>query len=329
VPELLVVDNGREFYSRHFEDACLQLAVRVDHAPPRSGAYKGTVERWFGTHNTRLLHELPGTTFSDIFERGDYDPVKHAVISLDALLELVHVWVVDVYHQQVQRGLGDIPYRRWNEAAAEHPPRLPRRADELDVLVGCTAERRIGNCGIELFTLRYNSPELGLIRRALAPGQKARLKYDPTDLSAIHVLDPARNTYLAIPALDREYTHRLTLFQHDVIRRYARRVLAERVDTAALLRARQRIEEIVARERVLQRRLGARRRVARFLDLGEPDYGRVDTTTLAADAPERETAGEGVLSAAAIRPVSALTTDVDEAAWRADYELPRRGEEWR
>lgn len=83
-----MTDNGKEFYSRHFEDACLQLGIRLQYAPPKCAWYKGTMERWFGTQNTRLLHELPGATFSNIFDRGDYDPQKHAVISLEALLEI-------------------------------------------------------------------------------------------------------------------------------------------------------------------------------------------------------------------------------------------------
>lgn len=330
VPELLVVDNAKEFYSRHFEDACLQLSIQVDYAPPRCGAYKGTIERWFGTQNTRLLHELPGTTFSDIFDRGDYDPAKHAVISLDALLELIHVWIVDVYHQQVQRGLGDIPHRRWSAAVAEHPPGLPRSASDLDVLVGCVAERRITNSGIELFTLRYNSPELGLIRRSVPRGEKVRLKYDPADLSAIYVLDPARDSYVAVPALDEQYTRRLTLWQHDVIRRYARRTIAEQVDTAGLVRARERIEQIVARERVLQRRLGGRQSVARFLDLGQPDYATARASTVAGVTNDSEmTADRALVRAPSADPIGTPAGCDDESGWSANYDLPRRGEEQR
>jgi putative transposase len=282
VPELLVVDNAKEFYSRHFEDACLQLGIQIDYAPPQCGAYKGVVERWFGTQNTRLLHELPGTTFSNIFDRGDYDPVKHALISLDALLELTHIWIVDVYHQQAHRGLGDIPHRRWMEAAAQSPPKPSPSAERLDVLVGCVAERRVTRSGIELFTLRYNSPELGLIRRALGSGERAHLKYDPTDLSRVWVLDPTRAAYVSVPALDAEYTRGLTLYQHRVISRYARRQLAEHVDVDALARARQRIEQIVARERVAEPRLAGRQKIARFLDLGQPRYDRRGTTDASA-----------------------------------------------
>jgi putative transposase len=49
LPERLVVDNGKEFHSRHFDDACLQLGIGIQYAPPKCAWYKGTMERWFGT----------------------------------------------------------------------------------------------------------------------------------------------------------------------------------------------------------------------------------------------------------------------------------------
>jgi hypothetical protein len=47
----------------------------------------------------------------------------------------------------------------------------------------------VSRSGIELFTLLYNSSELGLIRRRLGEGEKVMVKYDPTDISVIHVWD--------------------------------------------------------------------------------------------------------------------------------------------
>jgi putative transposase len=331
VPELLVVDNAKEFYSRHFEDACLQLGIRVQYAPPRCAWYKGTMERWFGTQNTRLLHELPGATFSNIFERGDYDPQKHAVISLEALLELVHTWIVDLYQQQVQRGVRDIPYRRWIEAISAWPPNLPPRAQELDVLIGCVAERSISNSGIELFTLRYNCPELGLIRRNLG-GHKAQLKYDPDDLSLIHVLDPASGKYIPVPALDQEYTRGLTLFQHEIIQRYARRFVSERLDVSALCHARKRIAAIVAQERITQRSLTGRQQVARFLNLGQPDYSRLQRKSIpgASGQAEPGQSQQWPQPATSVEPVlgggesSQIEIVAAEPGWGADYSLPQR-----
>lgn len=83
IPEMLTVENAKEFYGRDFKNACFQLKIVPHYAPRRNPRYKGGMERFFGTINTQLLHELPGTTFSNVFEKGDYDPKKHAVISLD------------------------------------------------------------------------------------------------------------------------------------------------------------------------------------------------------------------------------------------------------
>lgn len=324
VPDLLVVDNAKEFYSRHFEDTCLQLGIEIDYAPPYCGSYKGSVERWFGTQNRKLLHELPGTTFSNIFDRGDYCPEKNAVISLDALVELVHSWIVDVYHQQVHRGIGDLPHRRWARGIAESPPRLPARVDELDVLVGCVEMRRITRTGIELFCLRYNTPELASIRRLFQKGEKAKIKYDPTNISAVHVLDPSRGSFVRAPALDEEYTDGLSLWQHEIIKRYARRELAEHIDHDALVRARARIEQIVAEERVLQKSLRGRQAVARYVNLGQAP----------APGPRRRGSAN---AAEALEPPPLPSAPVNtrpgseplrvEAGWSASYDLPLPGDE--
>ncbi len=317
LPELLMVDNGKEFYSRHFEDACLQLSINIQYAPPKCAWYKGTMERWFGTLNTQLLHELPGTTFSNIFDRGDYDPAKHALISLDLLLELVHTWIIDIYHQQEQRTIHDTPHHRWLEGIKAQPPKLPPQVEELDVLIGCVCERRISNSGIELFTLHYNSPTLGLIRRSLGKGDKVRVKYDPNDLSVVYVLEPVSNRYISIPALDQQYTERLSLWQHKVVQNYARRRLGEQVDLAALCRARERIEALVNQERVTHRSMGSREKLARFLNIGQPDYHQ-PTTPTARESIAPIDNDEKVTRAAAL-PVF---TPATEAGWGGDYNLP-------
>lgn len=341
LPELLVVDNGKEFHSRDFDDACLQLGINVQHAPPYCPWYKGAMERWFGTQNTRLLHELPGTTFSDIFDRGDYDPQKHAVISLEALLELVHTWIVDIYHTDVQRGVGDIPYRRWNEAIVEWPPNLPRREEDLEVLTGRIEWRQIRPAGIELFCLRYNCPELTSIRHSLKDGEKVKLKYDPTDLSMIRVHDAKRRDYLEVPALDQEYARGLSLHQHEIIKKYARRMISDHLDVPALCRARKRIEEIVARERITQKRLSGRQKAARFHNVGQPDYSKmrnepvppattptqqvnVAESGIGADIRQVAQSSNQIAPATLHDSPTAENATPDESGWSFDYSLPRR-----
>lgn len=272
LPERIVVDNASEFHGFHFRDACLQLGIEVDHPPPGRAWFRGTVERWFGTLNKSLLHELPGTTFSNIFEKKDYNPRKHAVISLEVLLQVIHIWIIDIYHQRVHRGIRDIPNRRWAESVAKDPPNLPPSSIDLEVLLGFIAHRGISRSGIELFTLLYNSSELSLIRRRLREGEKIQIKYDPNDISIIYVWDDFNRRFLPVPALDQEYTRKLTVWQHHVIRSYTRRFVQDHVDIAALCKAKELIRTVVEGERLLARRVGGMQRIAHYLNIGQPNY---------------------------------------------------------
>ena len=72
----LVVDNATEFYSQDLADACAQLGISIHYAPLKKSWYRVSIERYFRTINQGLIHSLPGTTFSNIFEKEDYDPEK-------------------------------------------------------------------------------------------------------------------------------------------------------------------------------------------------------------------------------------------------------------
>ena len=272
IPELIVVDNGPEFYSTHFEDACLQLGISIHFAPAKRGQYKGTVERWFRTQNQQLLHGKPGTTFSNIIDRADYDPKKHAVISYDALEELAHIFIIDIYHQREHRGMRDIPARVWKAAITEYPPAIPPRHTALEVLLGCIEQRRISASGIELHTLFYNDERLARLRRTLRAGERVTLKYDPNDLSLIHVADQEKGEYIPVPAVNQSYTHRLTLWQHEIIRRYARQRNKSNTSIADLCLAKEQIQRIVDREWSETRKTRTRQKVARLKNIGQQSH---------------------------------------------------------
>ena len=67
--------------------------------------YKGTVERYFRTINQQLIHQTQGTTFSNVIDKGDYNPQKNAVISFSRLLEMMHIWILDYYTQKFNTGI--------------------------------------------------------------------------------------------------------------------------------------------------------------------------------------------------------------------------------
>lgn len=275
VPEMFVVDNGPEFHGDGFEDACLQIGTIVSYCPVKKPWFKAIVERYFGTLNKQLLHQLPGTTFSNIFDREDYDSAKNAIIPFNTLLEIVHVFIIDYYSQRKHRGIKDIPARRWNAAIEQYPPELPARREDLEVLLGDVEYRTIQANGIALFDLTYNDGALAPLRKG-RKGYRFKIKFDPSDISVIYVLDPDSDKFIPVPAEEQQYTKGLSLWQHKVIQRYARRLIGEEVDIVALCRTKETIMRIIERDWKKITQSGPRSRMARFKNISQPNYGQID-----------------------------------------------------
>lgn len=264
LPELVIVDNPPEFHSSHFERACLQIGTDIQYAKVLVPWYKGKLERFQGTMNHDLVHGNPGTTFSNILERDEYDPTRHAVVMLGTFREMLHKWIIDVYLQTPHRGIKDTPAHRWRSETVGLPPPLPPSATELDVVLGMTAQRVIFHYGIELEGLKYNGPELGELRRRIGT-TRVELTFNPGDL-----------------------------WQNKVIRRYAQRRLNARTDILALAQAKAEIRELVERD-FHRKSTHGRKRHARFLEdhtgktvpaiTGEPICNR-NLATYASPAPD-------------------------------------------
>ena len=297
VPELVVVDNPPEFHSSHFERACLQIGTDIQYAKVLVPWYKGKLERFQGTMNHDLMHGNPGTTFSNILERDEYDPTRHAVVLLSTFREMLHKWIIDVYLQTPHRGIKDTPAHRWQDDVGALPPPLPPSASELDVVLGMTAQRVVFHYGVELEGLKYNGEELGALRRRMGTGAKVELTFDPGDLGHINVLDPQKGAYVRVPALDQAYAKGISLWQHKVIRRYAQRQLNARTDILALAHAKAEIRALVERD-FNRKSTHGRKRHARFLE----DHTSGPALAVAArPVPEGNPDDSEVLSVFAVR----------------------------
>lgn len=320
VPELIVVDNPPEFHSSHFERACLQIGADIQYAKVLVPWYKGKLERFQGTMNHDLMHGNPGTTFSNILERDDYDPTRHAVVLLSTFREMIHKWIIDVYLQTPHRGIKDTPAHRWHSQVVELPPPLPPRAAELDIVLGMTLQRVVFHYGIELEGLKYNSLELGELRRRMGTGAKVELTFDAGDLGHINVLDPRNGAYIRVPAMDQAYAKGLSLWQNKVIRRYAKRQLNDRTDMVALAQAKSEIRALVDRD-FNRKSTRSRNRHARFME----DHTNATASvalkrSAAASAPSSPDADP--LNPPAARP-DIFTDDEILPVFEANLDLPR------
>jgi putative transposase len=276
LPELIVVDNATEFYCQDLEDACAQLGISIHYAPLKKSWYRASIERYFRTINQGLIHSLPGTTFSNIFEKEDYDPEKNAVISFDSLLKLLHVWIIDKYHQIKHRGIKDIPARRWRESISKWEPNLPPNSKDLRTLLGFIEYRVVKANGIEIFGLHYNCQELSLIRHFSQAGQKELVKYDPDDISQIYCYNRRDDEFIIVPALDQEYTHGLSLWQHNAIKKYNNKILKNELNSEGLRRAKETMQTIILEDMNALKTIAQRQKFMRLLNIGQPDYSPED-----------------------------------------------------
>lgn len=268
VPSNLVIDNGKEFIGHDLEDACLLLGIVLQYTPVRTPQFKAGVERMFGSLNTMFFHTLPGTTFSNPGERGNYDSAKQSCVYLSDVDKMLNIFLLDFYAERFHHGLKGIPARQWEEKLRHgFAPALPPSAEELSILLGRTTTRVLRPSGIEFSSLRYNCADLLGLRTRLK-GQPAKIKYHPSDLSYLYVYDSFEQQYIRVPALANEYTHGLSLWKHRVI---CQAVLEEqdRVDLVALGKAKRKIQEIVDADRQ-RKRQGTRSRIARWDTAGKP-----------------------------------------------------------
>lgn len=286
-----------------------------------------------------LMHGNPGTTFSNILERDDYDPSRHAVVLLSTLREMLHKWIIDVYLQTPHRGINDTPAHRWHNETISLPPPLPPSASELDVVLGMTVQRVVFHYGIELEGLKYNGPELGELRRRMGVGAKVELTFDPGDLGHVNILDLQKETYIRVPAVDQGYAKGLSFWQNKVIRRYAQRQLDARTDIVALALAKAEIRALVERD-FNRKSTRGRKRHARFMeDHSDGTTSDVVSVEIAGDgtADRRETEprpahdiGECPKPAAEVAPTaeppatrrSAFVDDEILPIFEADLDLP-------
>lgn len=126
---------------------------------------KGIAERNFRTFNEEVLHPFRGTTFSNVLERGDYDSVGNAVITLNELQEIVHIFIVDIFNQNKHSGIRDVPLRRWDELTNRHPINPVESIDQIEPLLGRVGRVKLRREGVQFQYLQFISDELVAERR--------------------------------------------------------------------------------------------------------------------------------------------------------------------
>lgn len=184
LPRRVHTDNGSDFRSRAFRRALENQGVEMVLRPPGRPHYGGHVERLIGTMMGRC-RMLPGATHNSPMARGDYDSKGAARLTVEELELWFAQTILGDYHNTVHSALGMTPLEAWAQKTKGRTPIHPKDPESFRIDLWPERKATIVRQGINAFRDWYSSPEL---EGAFIRGErKVICKYDPDDLSRLHV----------------------------------------------------------------------------------------------------------------------------------------------
>lgn len=245
-PLRVVADNGMELHSDDVENFCLEALIELMYAGVAHPEMKGGIERLFRTLGEDLFHQLPGTVFRSVEQRGNYPSESRAALTLETFTQVLVRWIVDVYHCTPHRGLqGRTPLSVWQAQESAIGIDLPAFPRQLDLMVGHTASRTIFHYGVDYDCVRYSSTQLLAMAGAVPGNPQVAIKVYDDDISYIDALDPLTKEYVRVPAIDLEYASGINRHVHKLVREEVRKRFNDAETRANLLAVKAEIRAVV------------------------------------------------------------------------------------
>ena len=232
----MYVDNGADFHSEALRRGCAQHGIELRYRPLGQPQYGGIIERLIGTlmHN---MHTLPGTTFSNIKERGEYDSDSKAILTLSELEKWLTLVIVGQYHNKIHSTIHEPPIERYKSAVLSGAGPKSMIQNKKGFLVDFLpiVKRSIQRHGFMVDHINYYSNALQPWIAERNKEEKFIIRRDPRDISRIYVLPPEQNEYIEIPY--RTLSHpAVTLWEQRESLRHLKEQGAKKVDETAIFR---------------------------------------------------------------------------------------------
>lgn len=118
LPQIIVVDNGKEFNGVYFEVLLAAYTISKKSRPPGKPRFGSVCERIFGTINKQFIHTLIGNTQLTKSVRmltKSVDPARRAAWTIEELTELLAKYCFDVYDVLQHPSLGQTPNEAYTQ----------------------------------------------------------------------------------------------------------------------------------------------------------------------------------------------------------------------
>ena len=248
------VDNAKEFRGDMLKRACEEYGIDLEWRPVRNPKFSGHIERFQGTI-AKEIHELPGTTFSNPQQRGEYPSADKAALTLGEFEQWLLHLIVNIYHKRIHSKLGRTPLEVFETGIYQKTGLPPRIQDERRVKLDFLPffERTIQEYGVVLDHIHYYSDALRPWINALeeiSPKNRRKRKFifkrDPRDISVLFFYDPEAKAYLEIPYSDLRLPP-MTLWEHRELLKQLESEGVKDIDQVVLFEAYEKKRAIVER----------------------------------------------------------------------------------
>lgn len=274
VMSTISLDNAKEFHSESLERACQMHKINIDWRPIRTPHYGGNVESLNKTFNTEI-HNLPGTTFSNTKERGDYESEKKAALTFQEFEKWLLTFIVNIYHQRKHSTIKMSPLTAWSNGIVGTDEKVGIGYQDLPDESRISIDflplfyRTIQEYGVAFESINYYSDVLKkwVHRRDRSTGKaklalKHEFRWDPRDMSQIYFYDDELDQYFRIPYRNLAYPS-ISIWELRAIKKKLKERGEKNIDEVTIFKAMEemnRIEEGAISEKAKVKRARTRAR---------------------------------------------------------------------
>jgi len=176
IPEVIYVDNGKVYSAHRLDAVCAALGIRKISCKPYSPEGKGKIERFFGTVRSQFLCE----------------PEVTQVQTLPELNKLLWAWLEVDYHGRKHSSTDTEPLKRWRENIGKFLRTIDDK--ELAELFLWQVTRAVSKVGL----VRVQGIDFEV--EAILNNKKVDIRFNPFDLSSVHIYHAGRFVQKAKPA---------------------------------------------------------------------------------------------------------------------------------
>ncbi len=191
--DTFISDNGAEYTAYIVTEILNACGIEPDRTPAEQPWLRGTCERTLRTLGALGTHGMPGRTFSNVVERGDYSSEQNAALLAEEFYALLIRMTVDYHHLKISGPRKRAPHNAVASYLTEMAPGSRRIIDlhKRRHIFGVSRKHVIHPEGIIVWGIRYNSDELQMLRQSIG-NKKVRIHFHEEDLRWISVQLPDR-----------------------------------------------------------------------------------------------------------------------------------------